>query len=96
MIGWVMHVPVLSTKHLTFGTMNAEIKDLQGPGGLFTVSFLGGFLVYVGGNGEDLEGDPEIPPDLIACLKWAREHGYDEWIRFDSHGTVVEELPRYE
>ncbi len=95
MIEWVMHVPVLSTAHLTFETANTEIKDNRGPGGLYTVPFAEGFIVFSSDSGEDLVGDPEIPPDMLTCMKWAGKHGF-EWVRFDSAGDVVEELPTYE
>lgn len=91
---WVMHVPVLSTGHLTYKTANAEITpDHNGPGDLLTIRFPEGFLVFC--SDESVLVDIDVPGDLRACLKWAQTNGY-EWLRFDSAGDQVGELPVYE
>lgn len=90
---WMMHVPVISTGHLTEETANTEITpDFEGPGGLCAVPTPGGFMTYSCG---DVSEDPEIPDDLKQALVWALELGYD-WVRFDADGDRIEELPWYE
>ena len=90
---WIMHVPVISTGHLTEATANIKITSgFEGPGGLYTIPTPNGFMVY---SDDDVLEDPEIPDDLKCVLAWAEINGY-EWVRFDPDGSTIEELPRYE
>ena len=90
---WIMHVPVISTGHLTEETANTEVTlDFEGPGGLYVVATPGDFMVYNSGH---VSEDPEIPNDLKQVLAWAEANGY-EWVRFNADGDRIEELPWYE
>lgn len=92
-VKWIMHVPVISTGHLTMESANIEITpDFEGPGYLYAIPTQGGFMVY---GGEDALENPEIPDDLRNVLSWALWNGYD-WVRFDPDGDRIEELPWYE
>jgi hypothetical protein len=86
----------LSTAHLTPATR--ELLDdepdfvttvMKHPGGY-------GWLVYVQQDDVDPEEDAEnIPPDLLACLKLAREHDC-VWMLFDCDADTIPGLPTYD
>ena len=93
---WMMTVPVISTAHLSFETLNEEItSDNAGPGDLYCVKFPEGFMVYNDEDANFLREDSTVPADLVLVLAWAQSSGY-EWVRFDASGDVVEGLPVYE
>lgn len=55
-----------------------------------------GWLVYVHQDDVDPEEDTEnIPPDLLACLNLAREHGCG-WMVFDCDADTIPGLPTYD
>lgn len=94
-VKWIMHVPVISTGHLTEETANTEItSDFEGPGGLYTLLTGNGFMCFFEEPHTDW-GAPDFPEDMLRVAVWAEANGY-EWVRFDADGDRIEELPWYE
>lgn len=94
---WIMQAPVISTRHLkqaTLEALQANSPQHANEFGFYTMPTDCGAMVYCSDAGE-LEGDPEVPEDLRACLAWNLEQGY-EWLRFDESGDVIAELPQYD
>ena len=67
--------------------------------GLIAAPIEGGLIVHVNEDvvsaaerGELIE--PELPPDLLNAICWAKANGYD-WIRFDEDGDAVPNLKIY-
>lgn len=88
---WTIHVPVLSTGHLTETTCNSlsSFTEL-----LSAISECGEIMfIYV----PDEEGQDElvIPEDLLTVMHWAKTQGFS-WIRFDSCGDDIAALPKYD
>lgn len=80
----------LSTAHIHPGTMeNLEVNAQEG--GPTWASQHGAF-VFVPKPDEE---DEHREQDLMAVFAYARQHGYD-WVRFDSDGPQVADLPTYE
>lgn len=88
----VRSVLVLSTAHIT--KLTSDLAALH-------PNYIGyhehGAYFYVGDAGDVTQfNDPEdYPPDLYACLLYARLLGCDE-IKFDADGTVYDDLRQYE
>jgi len=51
-----------------------------------------GWMIYVSDSDGAEDGMPE---DLAACVELAQDKGCD-WLRLDSDGEIVDELPVYE
>lgn len=91
---WIMHVPVISTHHLKFDTLNQDVSD-NDFFGFHALVMHDGLLVY---NSEDFSAGNQagdaIPEDLQDVLQWAYDNDY-EWVRFSDAGETVLGLPVY-
>ena len=87
---WVSRVPVLSTAHLTFETMDRlQSGPCENPFGT-VAAYPEGVFVYL-----RTSVIPDgLPPDLLALCHWVRKRRYG-WIRLDADGDQVAGLPVY-
>ncbi|MFP3645164.1 hypothetical protein [Paraburkholderia sp. SIMBA_054] len=92
---WTMTIPVLSTAHLTLETRNELSNMSQFNADLTGVNicaeYAEGYFAYF--NQGD---DPGHMSDNVNTLRnWAKANGH-EWVRFDSVGDAIDELPQYD
>ncbi len=100
MTDWVMHIPVITTAHLTQEVAQALAEVLPGEDfyGLYcAVTAHGGFVAFGELGPMDLL---ELPKCLADVARWARRTGTPEecweWVRFDADGDQIGELTVYE
>jgi hypothetical protein len=91
---------VVSTSHLDMQTL-VDFGYLQPGSDMFH-----GHVIYpndygaffqtevCSGGRKGVDEEAEMPESLRAVLNWARTHRF-MWIKFDSSGPVVDELPTY-
>ena len=88
MNNWIMHVPVLTSAHLTLATSmllaNGEIDSAV------VAPYGEGMFLWVGCS----PIPDDMPTDLQAFVLWAQQHGY-EWVRLDAIGTEFAGLHTY-
>jgi hypothetical protein len=88
-----LSVPVLAIGHLTDEEAHADPEEW--PCACWENAKVG-FFVYVADHTEwsqDLNSDEW--PGLVACARWAEQHGY-EWIRFDQDEVfTIPGMPTY-
>lgn len=84
----VMRVPIISTGHLKPKTVR-DIHMTVGTHGI-VAEYDWGFFIYVG----DEDVSKGWPEDLARAANWAQTLGFS-WLRFDSSGDVVPDLPDY-
>lgn len=92
-----MQAPVISNWHLkpaTLDALQASSPNHPNEFGFYILLTDCGAMVYCS-DAAELDGDPEVPEDLRACLAWNIRQGF-EWIRFDAAGDVIDELPQYD
>lgn len=93
---WIMHIPVISTAHIT-PELGEELTQLL-PGEDFygldcAVTPHGAFLYFHEGH----ETISELPACLRAIGAWANGHLKEfDWVRLDSDGDVIDALPQYD
>lgn len=90
----IMKVPVLSTAHVSEKTR--DMLDFDNPQWVHhCAKYEFGWFIAV--PTEEAEGCFEQKPsdDLAALFGWARKHGFG-WLRLDSDGATVAELPTFD
>lgn len=85
---WVLNIPVLSTAHMRDEHALEEMTRAQ-----FTpvAQYAHGGFVYVQDEAACVDKFAWFAP----VARWAREREF-EWVRFDSVGDEIDELPTYE
>ncbi|MFW6855335.1 hypothetical protein ACODYM_29010 [Burkholderia gladioli] len=88
-------VPVLSTSHISIDTRNelSSMSQLNADvtGVSVCAEYAEGYFVFF-----DQANDPGRMSDNVRDVRaWAQKNGF-EWIRLDSAGDEVAELPKYE
>lgn len=90
---WNMKVPVISTSHIELETMN-RLSYSRIPG-FMSAEYDEGVFIYVPNPAPD-----DCPVGLKAVVDWYNENytesEIDCWLRLDSQGDVIEELPTYD
>lgn len=87
---WVMHTPVLSTRHIAVGTL-AVVGTKSSS--VVAAQYRGGAFVYLGAT----DSIQDLPQDLVAVATWLRrEYPGEAWVRFDADGIEFRELPLHE
>ena len=89
----VMNAPVISITHLDKVTW-AKLTDDRNVFDLYRIVYDRGVFVFAYDEDtlltqQDFE---DIPSDLSNCFRWAWKEGF-EWIRFDTDGDVIADLP---
>ncbi|MCP3024982.1 hypothetical protein [Cupriavidus basilensis] len=90
---WTIHMPVLSTGHITYETsqMLHAAHEAPGdfPGVTLCAEYSEGFFILI-------DGTEHLPDDLASILAWMMAQGFDDnWVRLDSDGDQVD-LPVYD
>lgn len=94
---WILTVPVISTGHITEETNNLLIEKGDTLYTMTNATYANGFFVSVPSDelSESWPKGQEPPSDLAAVWAWARDNKFD-WVRLDSSGDVIKELPTYD
>jgi hypothetical protein len=89
----VMHAPVISVTHLNETTL-AKLSNDHNVFDLYRFVYDHGVFVFACDESVLLTRPDceDIPPDLANCFRWAWGNGF-EWIRFDTDGDVIADLP---
>lgn len=94
---WIMHVPVLSTAHVTQETCNVWLPraaELEFNDMLNTEE---GWFLYLGTADNHPEWLDTAPADLRNVADWFHTAGFKNWIRLDGAlGDVMTGLPTYD
>ncbi len=93
---WIIHIPVISTAHIT-QEIAAEMSKLLPGEELYgldcAVAPFGAFVRFP----EDLDELPDLPECLRAIATWAWSQPQEyAWVRIDQDGDVRDGLPVYD
>lgn len=96
---WTMHIPVISTAHLTM-EIAAEMTALLPGEDLYglecAVTAFGAFVRFPEDH-EALEDTPDLPTCLRDVAVWVIGRQQEcAWVRFDRDGDVRDGLPVYD
>ncbi len=86
---WTMTIPVLSTSHVSEKTAN-WLDDIPPDGPILIAGYGDGWFIHV--PDDPVDG---LPQELYPLFELMNKHGYP-WVRLDSCGDTVKELPTFE